>query len=205
MAKSPQWRGSLATWRQRVAAWIASARPEDLMSVDIFFDLRPVHGDAALATNVWREAFARARGEIGFAKLLAEAAGTNEKALGLFGRFRTRNGRIDLKKTGLFGIVSVARVLAVCHHVVERATPARLAGLKALGIGAERDLDALIDAQGTFLDLVLAQQIEDSENGTPTTNTVAVKRLSQRDHDRLRTALGAVEHLDDLTRDLLFR
>jgi CBS domain-containing protein len=205
MAKSPQWRGSLATWRRRVADWIGSSSPDDLMSVDIFFDLRAVHGDGALANTLWREGFDRARGEIEFAKLLAEAAGTSEPALGLFGGFRTRNGRLDLKKAGLFGIVTLARVLAVCHHVVERTTPARLAGIKALGLGAERDLDALIEAQGCFLDLVLAQQIEDIENGLPATNTVVVKRLSQSDRNRLRAALRAVEHLDDLTRNLLFR
>jgi DNA polymerase-3 subunit epsilon/CBS domain-containing protein len=205
MAKSPQWRGSLATWRARVAGWIASARPNALLSVDIFFDLQPVHGDLALANTLWREGFDLARGEFGFAKLLAEAAGANEQGLGLFGRFRTQQGRIDLKKAGLFGIVTLARTLAVCHHVVERATPARLAGIKALGVGAEGELDALIEAQGTFLDLVLAQQIEDIENGIPATNTVAVKRLSRHDRDRLRAALKAVEHLDDLTRSLLFR
>jgi DNA polymerase-3 subunit epsilon/CBS domain-containing protein len=175
------------------------------MSVDIFFDLRPVHGDAVLANSLWREGFDRARGEVGFAKLLAEAAGTSERGLGLLGGFRTKSGRLDVKKAGLFGIVTCARVLAVCHHVVERATPARLAGLTALGLGAARDLDALIEAQGTFLDLVLAQQIEDVDNGLPATNTVAVKRLSRSDRERLRAALRAIEHLDALTRDLLFR
>ena len=204
MANNPLWRGSLATWRERIGAWIGRSNPADLMSVDIFFDLRPVHGDATLANTLWREGFESARGESGFAKLLAEAAGTSERGLGLFGGFRTRNGRLDLKKAGLFGIVTLARVLAICHHVVERATPARLAGLKALGLGAARDLDALIEAQGTFLDLMLAQQIEDIDNGLPATNTVLVKRLSGGDRDRLRAALGAVVHLDALTRDLLF-
>jgi DNA polymerase-3 subunit epsilon/CBS domain-containing protein len=205
MAKNPQWRGSLATWRQRMTGWIGRSNPEDLMSVDIFFDLRPVHGDGSLAAVLWREAFDLARGETGFAKLLAEAAGATERGLNLFGGFRATNGRLDLKKTGLFGIVTLARVLAVCHHVVERATPARLAGLKALGLGAERDLDALLEAQATFLDLVLAQQIEDIEGGLPATNTVVVKRLSRGDRDRLRAALRAVEHLDRLVRDLLFK
>ena len=82
-----------------------------------------------------------------------------------FGGFKTEQGRIDLKKSGLFGIVSAARALAICHHVVERSTPARLAGIKALGIGGERDLDALAEAQGTFLDLMAAQQVEDAERG----------------------------------------
>jgi CBS domain-containing protein len=205
MARNPQWRGSLATWRERVGDWIGRSNPQDLLSVDIFFDMRPVHGDGRLCTELWRGAFDAARGEIGFAKLLAEAAGAVESGLGLFGRFKTSHGRIDLKKAGLFGIVTAARVLAIRHHVVERSTPARLAGIKALGIGAAHDLDALIEAQAILLDLLLAQQIKDIEGGTPPTNAVAVKRLSARDRDRLRVALEAVSHLDDLTQDLLFQ
>ncbi len=146
-----------------------------------------------------------AQGELDFAKLLAEAAGSVAPGLNLFGQFRTKEGRIDLKRAGLFGIVSFARVLAVCHHVVERSTPARLAGIKALGIGAHADLDALDEAQAVFLDLILAQQVADLESGTPPSNAVAVKRLSRRDRERLRSALDAVRHLDRLTRDLLFR
>ena len=204
MAKNPQWRGSVATWRKRINDWMRASKPEDILSVDIFFDLRPVHGDGRLCTTLWREAFDAAHGEIAFTKLLAGAAGSVESAFGLFRQFKTREGRIDLKKFGLFGVVSTARVLAIRHHVVERSTPARLAGVKALGIGAESDLDALLEAQETFLDLLAAQQIEDIEHGTPPSNAVAVKRLSSNDRARLRTALEAVQHLDDLTRDLLF-
>lgn len=205
MAKNPQWRGSVATWRKRINDWIRASKPEDLLSVDIFFDLRPVHGDGRLCTTLWREAFEAARDEIGFAKLLAENAGRVEAAFGLFRQFKTREGRIDLKKSGLFGIVSTARVLAIRQHVVERSTPARLAGVKALGIGSESDIDALLEAQETFLDLLVIQQIEDIERGTPPSNAVAIKSLSSSDRNRLRTALEAVQHLDDLTRDLLFK
>jgi DNA polymerase-3 subunit epsilon/CBS domain-containing protein len=98
MAKNPAWRGSLLTWRDRVAEWIMRSRPEDMLSVDIFFDLRGVHGDAELAAALRQDAYTMATGEIGFAKLLAESAGKVEPALGLFGRFKSTNGRIDLKK-----------------------------------------------------------------------------------------------------------
>jgi CBS domain-containing protein len=204
MAKNPQWRGSVATWRERVADWIRRSNPSDLMSVDIFFDLRAGHGEVGLATALWRESFAQAHGEVGFAKLLAEAAGKTEPGLTLFGRVRTQGGRIDLKKGGLFGIVTLARVLAIRHHVVERATPARLAGIRALGDGGDRDLDALVEAQRTFFGLILDQQLEDVEHGLPATNSIVVKRLARRDRDRLHAGLEAVRHLDDLARDLLF-
>jgi CBS domain-containing protein len=203
MAKNPQWRGSIAIWQGRIEDWIRRSNPHDLLSVDIFFDLRPVHGEAGLANHIWRTAFDAARGDAAFAKLLAESAGAREAGFNWLGRFKTDKGRIDLKKAGLFGIVNMARTLAIRHHVVERSTTARLAGIKALGRGAEADLDALADAQGTFLDLILNQQIVDIEHGRPATNRVAVERLSRRDRSRLRVALEAVEHLDELTRDLL--
>ncbi len=205
MAKNASWRSSLPVWRERVRRWISRSDPKDLLSVDIFFDLRGVHGDRALADTLWRESLDCAAGEAAFAKLLAETAGAVAPGLNWFGRFRTDGGRIDLKKAGLFGIVSTARALAIRHHVAERATSARLAGIKALHLGAEADLDALIDAQAVFLDLILGQQIHDIAQGIPASNTVEVKRLSRRERERLHAAFEAVAHLNELTRDLLFR
>ena len=205
MAKNARWRGSTATWHRRIEEWMRVSRPEDLLAVDIFFDLCPVHGDGRLCTTLWRQAYDVARGRYDFAKLLAEAAGHIESSLGLFRQFKTKEGRIDLKKAGLFGIVSTARTLAICHHVVERSTLARLAGIKALGIGAETDLDALADAQETFIELILGQQIDDVDHGIPPSNAITVKRLSSNSRSRLRNALEAVQHLEDLQRDLLFK
>ncbi len=205
MVKSPQWRGSVATWRARVGEWLRRSSPQDLMSVDIFFDLRGVCGEVGLANRLREEALSAVAGQAAFVKLLVEAAGSVEPGLTFIGGFRTDHGRIDLKKSGLFAIVTAARALAICHRVVDRPTPARLAGLKALGIGGASDLDALAEAQGVFLDLLLSQQLYDIDHGAPPTNAVLVKRLSQADRDRLRRALRAVAPVDTLTRDLLFR
>jgi CBS domain-containing protein len=205
MASNPAWRGSLSTWRARIGDWIRRSSPQDLLSVDIFFDLKGVHGDVALTTSLRREAFEAASGETGFIKLLAEPSGATEPGLGMFGRFRTTQGRIDLKKSGLLGIVSAARALAIRHRILDRATPARLQAIGALGIGAAQDLEALIDAHAAFMDFILGQQIEDMANGVPPRNTVVVKRLSAGERRRLRVALEAVRHVDEMTRSLLFR
>jgi DNA polymerase-3 subunit epsilon/CBS domain-containing protein len=204
MAKNPQWRGPLSVWRKRIGDWVGRSRPQDLLSVDIFFDMRAVHGSFELADLLWREAFEMAKGQAAFAKLLLEGAGTPPSSFNLFGGFKTENGRIDLKRAGLFGIVTAARVLAIRYHVLERSTPARLAAIKALGHGGERDLEAVSVAQGTFLQFLLAQQLEDLQHGTPPSNAVSIKRLPRRDQDRLRSALKATAHLDDLAHDLLF-
>lgn len=204
MARNAPWRGSVATWRERIAHWISRSNPHDLLAVDIFFDLRAVHGDGAITQALWHEAFDLARGQVTFAKLLAESAGAFESGLGLFGVFKSDQGRIDLKKSGTFAIVTAARTLAVCHHVTERATAARLAGLKALDIGGDRDLEALIEAHAVFVDFILAQQVDDIDHGIAPSNTVLLKRLDKRERDRLRAALKAVEPVEQLMRDLLF-
>lgn len=203
MGKNEQWRGSLATWRERVADWITRSNPADLLSVDIFFDLVGVHGNVALAQELWRGAFDAAQHNAPFAKLLAQAAGEMPAGLNILGGFRTANGRIDLKLVGLFGIVSTARVLAVCHHLLERSTPARLAAAAALGRG-KQDLEALARAQGLFLALILDQQVADVHAGLPPSNKVALKRLTRERRKALRDGLGVVRHLDALTHDLLF-
>ena len=204
MARNAAWRGSRETWRARIADWIARSTPADLLSVDIFFDLVCVRGDAALANDVWRSAFDAARGNVAFAKLLVEAAGEVEPAITMFGNFRTENGRIDLKKAGLFGIVTTARVLAIRYHLLVRSTQARLSAIASLGHGGDSDLDALARAHEVFIDLILGQQVADMHGGLPPSNKVAIKPLSREQRERLRESLGAVRHLDALMRDLLF-
>jgi CBS domain-containing protein len=203
MAKNAPWRGSVATWRNRIDHWITRSNPADLLSVDIFFDLRAVHGEGGLAVAVRQAAYAAAEGQVAFAKLLVESVSV-PASLKFFGGIRTEGGRIDLKAAGLFGIVAAARAMAIRYHVTDRSTPARLAGVKALVHGSNSDLDALVEAQGVFLDLILSQQIDDIAHGTPPTNTASVKQLPARDRDRLRVALQAVSAVDKLTRDLLF-
>lgn len=204
MARNPAWRGSHVTWNARIADWITRSNSADLLSVDIFFDLVGVHGDVALANDLWRAAFDAAQGNVAFAKLLAEAAGEVESGISFLGGFHTENGRIDIKKTGLFGIVTSARVLAIRHYLLERSTQARLSAVAALGRGGGPDLDALARAHGEFLELILGQQIADMHDGLPPSNKVVIKRLSREQRARLRESLRAVRQLDTLTHDLLF-
>ncbi|MEX0591278.1 MAG: DUF294 nucleotidyltransferase-like domain-containing protein, partial [Xanthobacteraceae bacterium] len=202
MAKNLPWRCSAALWRERIAEWITRSNPQDLLSVDIFFDFRAVHGDRALAESLWRDALDLAKGQIAFLKLLAEAAGPFDPPLGFFG-IKTDSGRVDLKRGGMFGIVAAARVLALRFHVAERATRARLEGVKALKVGAERDLDALIESHGVLLAAVLGQQLVDIAAGRPPSNKVEIRRLSRAEQEKLKAALKSLKNADEMVRDLL--
>lgn len=202
MAKNAPWRGSARVWRERVADWIGRSDPQDLLNVDIFFDLRAVHGDGVLAESLWRDAFEMAYGQPAFLKLLEDARGELILPVGFFG-IKTDSGRVDLKAGGLFGIVAAARLLALRYHVVERATRSRLEGVKALKVGAERDIDAWIAAHGLIVEAILGQQLVDIAGGRPPSNKVEVGRLSRVERERLTEALRSLRHVDDTVRDLL--
>jgi DNA polymerase-3 subunit epsilon/CBS domain-containing protein len=202
MAKNAGYRGSAKVWRERVADWIGRSNPQDLLSVDIFFDFRAVHGEGALAESLWRDALDLAKGQLAFLKLLAEAAGPFEPPLGFFG-IKTDNGRVDLKRGGLFGLVATARLLALRFHIAERSTRRRLEGVKAMHVGAGRDLDALVAAHGVLLDAVLKQQITDIAAGRPPSNKVETRVLGRVELERLKDALRSLKHADEMVRDLL--
>src|SRR5690606_5310891 len=142
MAREPAWRGSVETWRRRIEAWLERSDPDDLLCVDIFFDARIVHGDAALTASLMTQARARAARAPHFLKLLAASVPEPAAAFGLLGSLRTEDGRIDLKRTALLPLVSDARLLALRIGSAERSTAARLSAIVAAGRGGGADLAA---------------------------------------------------------------
>jgi DNA polymerase-3 subunit epsilon/CBS domain-containing protein len=204
MASEPAFRGSLALWRERIGRWIARSRPEDLLAVDIVFDFRAVHGDLALADGLWRDAWAAAQGETAFLKLLSDNAGDMRGGLGLFGRLKTdEDGRIDVKREGLKGIVTTARVLALRYGVAVRSTHDRLQGVAALDMGGGEDLAAFDEDHAVLLDAILRQQLRDVRAGRPPDNRVDPAILDRRSRSALRDVFARAASLDALRRDLL--
>lgn len=202
MAKNAPWRGSAAAWRERLQHWFGRSDPEDLLAVDIFFDFRAVHGDGALAASLWRDSYELAKGQIDFVKLLAESVGNFEPPFGWFG-LRTENGRVDLKGGGLFVIVTTARVLAIYHGIAEHSTKARIENVRALGLGSESDLNAMIETHRVILSAILDQQLADIAAGRPPSNKVEIKRLSRPEQTKLKDALASIRHANEMLRDLL--
>jgi len=202
MAKNAQWRGSASLWRQRVRDWIGRSKPEDILAADIFFDFRAVHGDGALATELWKDAYELVKGQAGFAKLLTESSGNFKPPVGWFG-IQTVNGRTDLKMGGLFVIVATARVLAMYQGIAEHSTKARIEAVRALGLGSESDLTAMIETQRIILSAILDQQLVDMAAGRPPSNKVETKRLTKSEQETLKNALLSISNANEMLRGLL--
>ena len=204
MAKNPEFRGSLELWKTRIAEWVRRSRPQDLLNVDIVFDMRPIHGDNAIGYELFEYAYRTGHAEAHFAKLLGANLDQIGNPFTLFGGFQVEDGRLDLKKYGLFPIVATARTLAIRHDIRERSTRARLERLIGLGIGGDQDMAAMLSGHTLLLSLLLAQQSRDLHSGVPASNRVEVTRLSKVEQADLKSVLKQLQSASALVKDLMF-
>ena len=199
MAANPEWRGSAAEWGARIEGWLRRASRQDLLSVDIFFDLRAVAGDARLGTSLQRDAVAAAKRTPTFIALLAESVSAMAAPLGLFGRLRTENGRVDLKRNGLLPVVSIARTLALRVGSAATSTPDRLRDAAAAGRLAPTDAELMIEIHANLIDLVLQQQLMDLEAGVRPSSRVATQPLGRA---RIRQLASQLRRLEEIQQSL---
>jgi CBS domain-containing protein len=124
MARNPRWCLTAQEWRAVFDGWIRNYHPEALMHASIFFDLRPVAGNAHLAVRLHEAVLAQASASAGFLRAMAETALSARPPLGLISDFG--EDEIDLKALGTRPFVDAARVLALAAGSAETGTAARL-------------------------------------------------------------------------------
>lgn len=204
MASNPAWNGDQQDWQRRIRSWTESTTPDDLLQVDIFFDCRHAHGDFALANSLISSSREMVRHARPMIKLLADQIRHWGAPIGLFGRLKLEERRVDLKKGGLLPIVSLARCLALAHGITERSTAGRIAAIRAMQLGAESDLDLFARAHTTLSTFILRQQLLDIEAGIPPSTRVDPAILSRSETSLLKDMLSAIGNASTVAHDLLF-
>jgi DNA polymerase III epsilon subunit family exonuclease len=195
MASNRQWRGTEDQWRERVEEWLGRANPEDLLSIDIFFDLRAVAGDFDLADELHVAAVDGAARTRPFLALMAASTSTLTPQFGMFGGLRVENGRIDLKRQALLPLVSFARAVALASGVRERGTPERLQAAQEHGRLGRADATALGELHRRVMTFVLAQQLDDLEQGRKPSSTVDYANLPSFEKDILKEGLHTLANI----------
>lgn len=196
MAKG-EWRMSYAAWRQTFSGWILEPKPKSVMQCSIFFDMRGVAGDVAMATRLHGEVLAQARDSKIFRRFLAAESMGNKPPLGLFRQFvQEKDGEktqgLNLKKRGVIPIVDLARVRALEGAISVVHTEERLRAAADQGIMAERDADDLIHALRFIGNVRLRHQVALYERGEKPNHLVDPDELSGLHRRYLRSAFGIV-------------
>ncbi|MBF0325812.1 putative nucleotidyltransferase substrate binding domain-containing protein [Magnetospirillum moscoviense] len=203
MACNGEWRHNQAGWEERITQWIREADGKELLNVHIFVDFRPVYGDIDLATRLRAYLRDQAAKSPRFLHAMAQAAGDIKAPLGVLGQFITKDGRLDLKMSGLLPLTSAARILALKHGIEATGTGERLRALAEGGHMSAVEAASLQANHELMVRILLEQQQADLAAGIPTSNRIDPKRLAPDDRDRLKQTFKTINALNWVMKNAL--
>lgn len=116
MACNPKWNQPLSNWKRYFSDWIREPEKIAVMHTNIFFDLRPVHGDDSLAHALKSHIFERIKTDRAFLTFFAQNATQNPPPLSFFRNMIVeRSGEhrdaFDIKARAMMPLADAARVL----------------------------------------------------------------------------------------------
>lgn len=193
MASNPDCCLSITEWKQRFGQWLDQGTPENLLKASIFFDLRPLHGDTAPATELRRWLADKAKQNSRFRQQLAANALRIRPPLGLLRDFAVASGgehphTFDLKLQGITPFVDAARILALAAGVTETNTATRLQAAAAVGSVNRDDVAAWVNAWYYIQLLRMRNHQQQLEQGKTPDNYFDPDTLNELDRRILKEA-----------------
>ena len=198
MAGNPACCLTPAEWQARFDDWISRGAPQDLLDASIYFDLRPVAGQAALAEPLRALIAGRAAKVPRFLKQMADNALARRPPLNWRGGLDTRtvDGRavLDLKLQGTAIYVDAARLFALAGGSAALGTRQRLADAAArLGVPAQEGESWVTGFE--FLQMLRLRVQVGDETGSLNPNQLEVARLDDIDQRVLKEAMRVARRL----------
>lgn len=196
MATNPQWRMRVGDWRAQFARWSHEPRPDAVLQAAIFYDMRTLHGDAALVRGLRADVVPMGgRSDLLLAYLAAQAA-KMRPPIGFFRGFVLEDAgehrdTLDLKR-GIAAIVQIARIHALRAASTALTTGARLEAAREAGVVAEQTATDLADALELLSYLRLRHQAAQVREGKAPDNHLDPRRLGSLDRRHLRDAFAIV-------------
>ncbi|MDX1443347.1 MAG: DUF294 nucleotidyltransferase-like domain-containing protein [Gammaproteobacteria bacterium] len=197
MARNPEWRQPLKTWKSYFRNWINEPEKKSLMYASIFFDLRHVHGEERFVDELKQLIGDAARNNQIFLATLSGNALTHEPPLGFLGQFVLQSGgeqgkALDLKHRGLVPIIDLARIHALASGEARVNTQGRLRAAADAGMLNRNDARNLLEAFELIGYIRLQHQAQQLREHRDIDNYVAPKSLSTFQRRHLKDAFQVV-------------
>jgi len=200
MASNPSWRQPLKFWNHYFNDWIESPEPKSLMLSSIFFDLRPVYGEASLFKELQQKFLNKTRNNGIFTAYMASNALQFRPPLGFFRNFvlihaGEHHDTFDIKHLGIVPITDIARVLALSKGLAQINTTERLrAATASNALSAEMGAN-LEDALEFIASLRIRHQAQQIRLGIEPDNYLPPQDLSELERRHLKDAFSVIQDM----------
>lgn len=208
MADNPAWRRSSDAWLDLADAIAARPEGEGVVTASLLADLRPLdapamaHGACCrpeLGLELRQELDRRFRGSALLLKCMAREAVRFSPPLGLFRGFSPdRDGRLDLKRGGVFPVTQGAKALGLLHALEETGTLERLEALGRAGALSRPLAQGLCEGCALLQTLRMRAQARALASGETPDNAIRPEDLGRLEAERLRAAFKLVAELQEL-------
>lgn len=195
MATTEDWRQPLSGWLQHFNHWSSLPDPQAVLRISIFFDLRAIDGDEALATRLSR-AVAEAgsgRHKAAFISALARQAASYDVPLGFFRRFvlaskGEHRETLEIKSSGLLPLTDLVRVRALEAGISAPGTQQRIAQLRDANRLSPADADRLSGAHLLLMGLRVRLHAQQVRRGQQPHNHLDPRELGYAEREALKEA-----------------
>jgi CBS domain-containing protein len=197
MAGNPQWRHSLMEWKRLLDQWISDPTPEHMLDFGTFQDLRPLHGNESLGTQLCDHIRAAVRDAPLFFPYMANHAVRFPPPLTMFGRIRVEHhgeqrGKVDIKKAGIFAITVGTSLLALEAGIIGGSTWEKLELLGQRSVLKPGDVKTIEEAFTFLVRVRLQWQLQDLAANAKPSNHIDPRAMTDNERYQLRQALEGV-------------
>jgi CBS domain-containing protein len=199
MAKTREWCQPLARWKEYFARWIATAKPQDFLEINMFFDFRAAYGDAQLLAELRQHIGKQLKLTVPFFVNYAQNALLYKPPISFFGSIvadalggqpRTFN-----LKDALRPIVGFARLYALQHRLTATNTLDRLQQLLEREAVRRTVCEEAVAAYNCLMALRLEEQARALRNDAPLSNDIDPKGLTAIQVSMLKQTLLQVANI----------
>lgn len=196
-ADNPGWRGSIATWRERLRSWMSDPQPLGGELASIAFDFRCVTGPLEVE-DVFDEIVREAPHRGLFLQRMALSAVTGRPPTGFLGNLVVEAkgehaGTLDVKGGGIILVTSIARLVALAAGVTERRTLDRLREAAAAGRITESERSELDEAFRLLWQVRLEHQCAQARRGESPDDHVDPGSLGPLTRQAVKEAFRAID------------
>ena len=200
MASNPELCLSDEEWRAKMGGWLAKWEPQALLEATIYFDFRPLYGDASLATGLREWVLQRTPAYPAFLRQMAQNALLAKPALGTLRDFATEDvpnapHSVDLKTYGVRLFVDAARIYALAHGLPQTNTVERLRAAGPRTRMSPESIEAAVAAFLAIQQLRLRNQAARDPISEDTANRVDPDKLNELDRHILKECFRLARRL----------
>ncbi len=203
MATNDRWRQPVRVWRKYFRKWIEQPEKKSLMLSSIFFDLRPVYGEAQLYEEVQRDMLSMTRSNGIFIAFMVSNALSRRPPVGFFRNFvlihdQEHDHTLDIKHRGIIPIVDIARVYALSEGLTACNSTERLRLAYESGSMSQEMSENLIDSLEYISSLRIQHQAQQIRDGMQADNYIDPKTLSGLERGHLKDAFMIIKDMQEV-------